>query len=181
MLSILISSMVFSPVIRRWRRVLSNICRKTQCGSLIIKLQALCLPGSVKSTSAIPIFAATQRLMLSILISSMVFSPVIRRWRRVLSNICRKTQCGSLIIKLQALCLPGSVKSTSAICGEATSASGCSPNSRRFRASSFPTRDPPLAQRALKYLPEDTLWFVDNKATGVMSSRLSKIDICNLR
>ncbi len=42
-------------------------------------------------------------------------------------------------------------------------------------------RDPPLAQRALKYLPEDTLWFVDNKATGVMSSRLSKIDICNLR
>ena len=42
-------------------------------------------------------------------------------------------------------------------------------------------RDPPLTQRALKYLPEDTLRFVDNKATGVMSSRLSKIDICNLR
>ena len=53
------------------------------------------------------------------------FATVIRRWRSVLSNIYRKTHCGSLIIKLQALYLPGSVKSTSAICGEATSASDC--------------------------------------------------------
>ena len=37
----------FATVIRRWRSVLSNIYRKTHCGSLIIKLQALYLPGSV--------------------------------------------------------------------------------------------------------------------------------------
>lgn len=69
----------------------------------------------------------------------------------MLSNICRKTHCGSLIIKLQALCLPGSVKSTSAICGEATSTSDCSPNSRRFRASSF------LRDKRRRYRPHHSV------------------------